>query len=156
MSQYVNVLLDCRFCKCTKHICRCNPSVWTTTATCTIKDVQLHTHALHPVYLPALHKCLPERAKKSCSMLLSAVGVHCRWAAIQASGELRAMSRTHIHFATKPSHMRKNKWADTLLRLKLQVGGVCMTSSNVANTVLCCPELITLYLHVLPQQSEYH
>ena len=44
-----------------------------------------------------------------------------RWQAIQASGELRAMSRTHIHFASKPDHMRKNKWADTLLRLKLQV-----------------------------------
>lgn len=39
------------------------------------------------------------------------------WAAIQASGELRAMSRTHVHFATEPRHLRRNAWASVLLRL---------------------------------------
>jgi len=34
------------------------------------------------------------------------------------------MSRTHIHFATLPHHMRTNKWAQVLLRLKLEVRGV--------------------------------
>lgn len=41
------------------------------------------------------------------------------WAAIQASGELRAMSRTHVHFATEPRHLRRNAWASVLLRLDL-------------------------------------
>jgi 2'-phosphotransferase len=41
------------------------------------------------------------------------------WAAIQASGELRRMSRTHIHFATSPAHMRGNSWATVILRLDL-------------------------------------
>jgi len=43
-----------------------------------------------------------------------------RWSAIQTSGELRPMSRTHIHFATQPNHMRANKWAQVYLKLKLQ------------------------------------
>ncbi|KAF5838297.1 KptA family-domain-containing protein [Dunaliella salina] len=42
------------------------------------------------------------------------------WSAIQTSGELRPMSRTHIHFATQPNHMRANKWAQVYLKLKLQ------------------------------------
>jgi 2'-phosphotransferase len=42
------------------------------------------------------------------------------WESIQESGELRSMSRTHLHFATKASHMRKNAWATVYLRLKLK------------------------------------
>ncbi len=37
----------------------------------------------------------------------------------QESGELRRMSRTHIHFATAGLHMRRNAWADVLLLLDL-------------------------------------
>lgn len=30
------------------------------------------------------------------------------------------MNRTHIHFATQMTHMRKNRWANTFLVLKLE------------------------------------
>jgi hypothetical protein len=30
------------------------------------------------------------------------------------------MSRTHIHFATAPSHLRRNSWATVLLRLDVR------------------------------------
>ncbi|KAG2433476.1 hypothetical protein HYH02_012594 [Chlamydomonas schloesseri] len=42
------------------------------------------------------------------------------WSAIQSSGELRRMKRTHVHFATAPHHLRVNKWAEVYLRLDLQ------------------------------------
>ncbi|KAG2442364.1 hypothetical protein HXX76_002450 [Chlamydomonas incerta] len=42
------------------------------------------------------------------------------WSAIQSSGELRRMKRTHVHFATAPHHLRQNKWAEVYLRLDLQ------------------------------------
>ncbi|GFR40809.1 hypothetical protein Agub_g1428 [Astrephomene gubernaculifera] len=42
------------------------------------------------------------------------------WEAIQGSGQLLRMKRTHIHFATQPHHLRKNKWAEVLLRLDLE------------------------------------
>ncbi|PNW85575.1 hypothetical protein CHLRE_03g193250v5 [Chlamydomonas reinhardtii] len=42
------------------------------------------------------------------------------WSAIQSSGELRRMKRTHVHFATAPHHLRNNKWAEVYLRLDLQ------------------------------------
>lgn len=42
------------------------------------------------------------------------------WAAIQASGELRRMERMHVHFATRPHMVRRNKWAKVWLRLDLQ------------------------------------
>lgn len=41
-----------------------------------------------------------------------------RWRAIQDSGELRRMSRTHIHFATQPNHLRANSWATVLLQVR--------------------------------------
>ena len=41
------------------------------------------------------------------------------WAAIQATGELRRMNRTHIHFATRPHMIRKNTWAKVWLKLDL-------------------------------------
>ena len=44
----------------------------------------------------------------------------CRWEAIQQTGELRRMSRTHIHFASKPYHMRTNTWATVMLKLDLE------------------------------------
>lgn len=60
--------------------------------------------------LPHAHAC--------CSLDLFP---YCRWQAIQQSGELRRMARTHIHFATEPHHLRRNKWANVLLRLHLKV-----------------------------------
>lgn len=41
------------------------------------------------------------------------------WKAIQDSGNLLRMQRTHIHFATAPHHLRKNKWAELYLKLNL-------------------------------------
>ncbi|KAG2483821.1 hypothetical protein HYH03_017344 [Edaphochlamys debaryana] len=61
------------------------------------------------------------------------------WEAIQASGHLLRMKRTHVHFATAPHHMRTNKWADVLLRLDLQAGlaqGLQFFRSS--NDVLLC------------------
>lgn len=40
--------------------------------------------------------------------------------ALQESGELRRMSRTHIHFSTAARHMRRNSWANVLLQLDLE------------------------------------
>jgi RNA:NAD 2'-phosphotransferase (TPT1/KptA family) len=42
------------------------------------------------------------------------------WQAIQQSGKLCRMSRCHIHFATRPQHLRNNQWANVFLLLKLQ------------------------------------
>lgn len=51
-------------------------------------------------------------------------GVHATsqaaWQEIQACGELRRMSRTHIHFATSRALMRANSWVQVLLLLDLQ------------------------------------
>jgi hypothetical protein len=61
------------------------------------------------------------------------------WAAIQASGELRRMSRTHIHFATSAAHMRGNSWATVILRLDLE--GALAAGQRFclsANQVLLC------------------
>lgn len=44
---------------------------------------------------------------------------HPTCAPLQETGELRHMSRTHIHFATAGRHMRRNAWADVLLQLDL-------------------------------------
>ena len=49
----------------------------------------------------------------------SAVHAVCRLQAIQRTGELRRMARTHIHFATEARHMRVNAWATVLLKLDL-------------------------------------
>jgi hypothetical protein len=40
------------------------------------------------------------------------------WERIQASGELRRMSRTHIHLASQPKHLRGNDWASVLLQAR--------------------------------------
>ncbi|KAL4448973.1 hypothetical protein ABPG77_007690 [Micractinium sp. CCAP 211/92] len=62
------------------------------------------------------------------------------WAAIQASGELRAMSRTHVHFATEPRHLRRNAWASVLLRLDLPAAMAAGYEFYcAANGVLLCP-----------------
>jgi RNA:NAD 2'-phosphotransferase (TPT1/KptA family) len=42
------------------------------------------------------------------------------WLAIQHSGELRRMGRTHVHLATEPGHLRRNTWATVLLRVNLR------------------------------------
>jgi hypothetical protein len=41
----------------------------------------------------------------------------CSWEKIQASGELRRMSRQHIHFASEPRHLRADDWACVLLEV---------------------------------------
>lgn len=46
--------------------------------------------------------------------------VHTRWSQICDSGLLKRMNRTHIHFATQMSHLRRNRWANTFLMLKLE------------------------------------
>lgn len=63
----------------------------------------------------------------------------CRWEAIQSSGELRRMSRMHIHFATQPHHMRNNSWASVLLKLKLGVSGplACLSVRRHEATSMC-------------------
>lgn len=61
------------------------------------------------------------------------------WRAIQSSGELKRMKRTHIHFATKPSHMRRNDWANILLQLDLKAAMEAGHSFSVStNEVLLC------------------
>ncbi|KAL3137109.1 hypothetical protein ABBQ32_006687 [Trebouxia sp. C0010 RCD-2024] len=40
--------------------------------------------------------------------------------AIQKTGEIRRMARTHIHFASEACHMRANAWANVLLKLDLE------------------------------------
>lgn len=61
------------------------------------------------------------------------------WLAIQKSGELRSMSRTHIHFATQPHHMRQNGWIRVALKLDVQAaldsGKELFLSSN--GVLLC-------------------
>jgi 2'-phosphotransferase len=61
------------------------------------------------------------------------------WKKIQQSRELRRMSRTNIHFATRPVQLRKNHWANVFLLLKLHDalndGYTFMLSSN--NVLLC-------------------
>lgn len=52
----------------------------------------------------------------------------CRWKAIQESGHLSRMKRTHIHFATLPSQLRKNQWATVLLQLDTQVRSRMLSS----------------------------
>lgn len=44
----------------------------------------------------------------------------CRLEAIQKTGEIRRMARTHIHFASESHHMRTNAWANVLLKLNLE------------------------------------
>ena len=61
------------------------------------------------------------------------------WRAIQQNGELHRMSRCHIHFATRPQHLRNNQWANVLLVLKLEEalndGYIFMLSTN--GVLLC-------------------
>ena len=66
--------------------------------------------------------------------LPTTAGVH-RWEAIQKSGELSRMKRTHIHFATLPGHLRQNQWATVHLQLNLEVGRQpCLATSFPPHT----------------------
>ncbi|EFN60036.1 hypothetical protein CHLNCDRAFT_133253 [Chlorella variabilis] len=52
------------------------------------------------------------------------------WEKIQESGELQRMSRTHIHFASEPKHLRNDDWVD--LRGAIQAGiPFCRAANNV-------------------------
>jgi 2'-phosphotransferase len=70
------------------------------------------------------------------------------WQAIQQSGELRRMSRCHIHFATRPQHLRNNQWANVFLLLKLQealnAGHILLLSTN--GVLLCEGPLPVQYI----------
>jgi RNA:NAD 2'-phosphotransferase (TPT1/KptA family) len=90
-----------------------------------------HENHIHAAY----HNCL--QYWSSCAFQKrQAVHVTSQegWEAIQTSGELRAMTRTHIHFATQPEQMRGSKWVAVALRLDLQAalaeGHVFGLSSN--------------------------
>ncbi|KAI8475490.1 MAG: KptA family-domain-containing protein [Monoraphidium minutum] len=90
-------------------------------------SVQLPAPLLHPVADP--------------SRIPAAVHVTSQegWRAIQESGELRRMSRTHVHFATAPNHARANAWATASLLLDLrgamEAGLEFFTSTN--GVLLC-------------------
>eukprot|EP00877_Chromochloris_zofingiensis_P013551 jgi/Chrzof1/844/Cz01g31040.t1 len=77
------------------------------------------------------------------------------WQAIQQSGELRRMARTHIHFATEPHHLRRNKWANVLLRLHLKdalaAGHKFYLSTN--HVLLCEGPLPVQYVTAVDMQQ---
>ncbi|WIA12668.1 hypothetical protein OEZ85_006312 [Tetradesmus obliquus] len=77
------------------------------------------------------------------------------WEAIQASGSLLRMSRSHIHFATQPQLLRANSWASVMLRLKLQealdAGHAFFLSSN--GVLLCEGPLPVCFVEQLQQQQ---
>ena len=88
---------------------------------------------------PLLACCWPA-SKTSCTLgciwrqwearqALAATPLPARWRSwerIQASGELRRMSRTHIHFASQPKHLRGNDWASVLLQVGPAQHAACM------------------------------
>ncbi|KAL4422693.1 hypothetical protein ABPG75_008890 [Micractinium tetrahymenae] len=98
-----------------------------------IRAVQGHSITLEQPLLEPLHDA-------QSAPLAVHVTSEAGWAAIQASGELRAMSRTHIHFATQPRHLRRNAWATVLLRLDVTAAMAAgQEFFTAANGVLLCP-----------------
>eukprot|EP00878_Enallax_costatus_P020561 GHUV01021740.1.p3 GENE.GHUV01021740.1~~GHUV01021740.1.p3 ORF type:complete len:108 (+),score=28.93 GHUV01021740.1:696-1019(+) len=79
----------------------------------------------------------------------------CSWEAIQDSGQLLRMSRTHIHFATSPELLRTNKWANVLLKVKLQdalaAGHEFFLSSN--DVLLCEGPLPIEFVEVISREQ---
>eukprot|EP00878_Enallax_costatus_P005634 GHUV01005908.1.p1 GENE.GHUV01005908.1~~GHUV01005908.1.p1 ORF type:complete len:258 (+),score=62.80 GHUV01005908.1:94-774(+) len=77
------------------------------------------------------------------------------WEAIQDSGQLLRMSRTHIHFATSPELLRTNKWANVLLKVKLQdalaAGHEFFLSSN--DVLLCEGPLPIEFVEVISREQ---
>ncbi|GAX84872.1 hypothetical protein CEUSTIGMA_g12293.t1 [Chlamydomonas eustigma] len=76
------------------------------------------------------------------------------WEAIQACGELRAMARTHIHFATEPEQLRGNKWVAVALRLDLQAALASGHAFGLSsNGVLLCegPLPVRFVAELLPE-----
>ncbi|EFN52361.1 hypothetical protein CHLNCDRAFT_138778 [Chlorella variabilis] len=77
------------------------------------------------------------------------------WKAIQDSGELRRMSRTHVHFGTEPGHLRRNSWATVLLRLDLrqamQDGHAFFLAAN--GVLLCEGPLPARYLEQVQRDA---
>jgi hypothetical protein len=60
------------------------------------------------------------------------------WERIQASGELRCMSRTHIHLASQPKHLRGNGWAYVLLQARPAQPAAHMPAVRHARRCCCC------------------
>ena len=91
-----------------------------------IRATQGHSVALdNPILAPVTSpQHLAELLSLDPALPLNIIIIHVTgeegWAAIQEAGELRRMSRTHIHFATRPNMMRRNKWASVWLMLDLQ------------------------------------
>mmetsp|Transcript_35605 Transcript_35605/g.79125 ORF Transcript_35605/g.79125 Transcript_35605/m.79125 type:complete len:247 (+) Transcript_35605:133-873(+) len=77
------------------------------------------------------------------------------WQGIQDSGELRRMNRTHIHFATKQHHMRKNTWANVFLQLDLAAAlaaghGFVLSANDV---LLCEGPLPVQFVSLIDTQA---
>eukprot|EP00882_Tetradesmus_deserticola_P008106 GHRQ01008540.1.p2 GENE.GHRQ01008540.1~~GHRQ01008540.1.p2 ORF type:complete len:159 (+),score=92.93 GHRQ01008540.1:246-722(+) len=106
-------------------------------------SVQLEAPVLQPVTDASSVKCAVHATSKE------------GWAAIQASGSLLRMSRSHIHFATQPQLLRVNSWASVLLRLKLQealdAGHKFYMSCN--GVLLCEGPLPVQFVEQLQQQD---
>jgi 2'-phosphotransferase len=77
------------------------------------------------------------------------------WESIQQRGELCRISRCHIHFATRPQHLRKNQWANVFLLLKLDdalnAGYTFMLSTN--DVLLCEGPLPVQYVQYVSYED---
>lgn len=94
-----------------------------------VRAVQGHSIALEN----PLHD--PIKAPHEVPLALHATS-HDSWRRIRTCGELRRMSRTHIHFASQPKHLRGNDWACVLLKVDLKRAvedgiGFCRAANGV-------------------------
>ena len=78
---------------------------------------------------------------------------------MQADGFLRRMSRTHIHFATAATHLRKNSWVAVALQLDLPAAlAAGHPFFRAANGVLLTegPLPVNLLRQMAPQDIEWN